>query len=408
MPDVLSQSAVHADPARPADVLFIVNSLRHGGAEKHVVTLLNTFETDRIRPSLAYLKAADPLLSQLKTEKVAAIVSCDAGRRIDFGCVRRLAQLIAERNIRAVVCTNTYSSVYGYLAKLRSGRSPKLISVYHTTILPTRKEKLGLLLYRWMLRRFDLLIYVCNSQREYWRARGLRARRDEVIHNGIDVAYFTDRYSPEEKLAFRQRAGFAADDYVIGLCAALRPEKAHGDLLEAIARMRSEGVRAKALLIGDGPERARIEQKIRDLALEEHVYITGLQSDVRPWIACADVMTLVSRAIETFSIAALESMALGKPLVMSDIGGAAEQVTPGQNGVLFAPGDVSSLRNHLTTLASGPLRITMGAAAAERVRRDYRVERMSAAFENAIAELAAFHGAPGRTRAPERVIASSS
>jgi glycosyltransferase involved in cell wall biosynthesis len=407
MPDTPSQTAAHP-VAAPANVLFIVNSLRHGGAEKHVVTLLNTFETDRIRPSLAYLKAADPLLSQLQREKVAAVVSCNAGKRIDFGSVRRLARLIVAQDIRAIVCTNTYSSVYGYLAKLWSGRDPKLISVYHTTILPTRKERLGLLLYRWMLKRFDLLIYVCNAQREYWRARGLRARRDEVIHNGIDVAYFTDRYSAEEKLAFRQRAGFAAEDYVIGLCAALRPEKAHGDLLAALAQLRSQGVRAKALLIGDGAERERIEQKIRELALEEHVYITGLQSDVRPWIACADVMTLVSRAIETFSIAALESMSLGKPLVMSEIGGAAEQVVPGENGFLFTPGDVASLRQHLTTLASEPLRIRMGAAAAERVRRDYRVERMSAAFENAIADLVASHSASGRTRTLDGVVASSS
>jgi glycosyltransferase involved in cell wall biosynthesis len=228
-----------------------------------------------------------------------------------------------------------------------------------------------------------------------------------VIHNGIDVSHFTDRYSMEEKLAFRQRAGFAPDDYVIGLCAALRPEKAHGDLLAALAQLRSQGVRAKALLIGDGSERARIEQKIRELALEGHVYITGLQSDVRPWIACADVMTLVSRAIETFSIAALESMSLGKPLVMSDIGGAAEQVVPGENGFLFAPGDVDSLRKHLTALASEPLRTRMGAAAAERVRRDYRVERMSAAFENAIADLTASQRAPGRARTLDGVVASS-
>lgn len=362
------------------DVLFILNSLGPGGAERQVVTLLNTLDTNRIHPALAYLKPTTSLLSLLRQEKVAALVSCEARSGIDFGCVRRLADLIVERNVRVLICTNVYSTVYGYLAKRRSGRDVKLISVFHTTIVHGRKEKLQLLLYRWIVKRFDLLIYVCETQRQYWRARGLSAKRDHVIHNGIDVAHFVDRFSQQEKIAIRQRAGFGAEDYVIGLCAGLRPEKAHGDLLEALAQLRAAGVPAKALFIGDGPERGRIEQHIRDLKLTGHVYITGLQSDVRPWIAAADVMTLVSRAVETFSLAALESMALGKPLVMSEIGGAAEQVTPGVHGFLYAPGDIGKLRDHLKTLASAPLRARMGAAAAERVRRDYRVERMTAAY----------------------------
>src|SRR5207237_6523016 len=64
--------------------------------------------------------------------------------------------------------------------------------------------------------------------------------------------------------------GFGPQDYVIGLCAALRPEKAHGDLLTAVAKLRARGVPAKALLIGDGPQRQGLEQTIRQLGLGEH------------------------------------------------------------------------------------------------------------------------------------------
>src|SRR5262249_34186459 len=156
--------------------------------------------------------------------------------------------------------------------------------------------------------------------------------------------------------------GFSPQDYVIGLCAVMRPEKSHGDLLRALKRLHAGGLpAAKALFIGDGPERASIEAQITQLGLTEHVVITGFQPDERPYIECADVMTLVSHE-ETFSLAALECMALGKPLVLSDVGGASEQILDGQTGVLFKPGDIDSLATQLTKLATPALRAQMGPA----------------------------------------------
>ena len=70
------------------------------------------------------------------------------------------------------------------------------------------------------------------------------------------------------------------------------------------------------LIIGEGPQRREIERQIAELELTGHAVIAGHRNDVRPYIACCDVMTLTSHNVETFSIAALESMALGKPLVL--------------------------------------------------------------------------------------------
>jgi glycosyltransferase involved in cell wall biosynthesis len=159
----------------------------------------------------------------------------------------------------------------------------------------------------------------------------------------------------------------------------LRPEKAPGDLLQALARLRARGIPAKAVFIGDGPERPTLERKIADLGLAAHVRITGLQQDVRPFVSCCDVMTLVS-STETFSIAALESMALGKPLVMTDVGGASEQVVHGETGLLFESGDIDALTQHLATLTSAALRSQMGAAAKHRVQECYTLDAMTAGF----------------------------
>jgi glycosyltransferase involved in cell wall biosynthesis len=254
--------------------------------------------------------------------------------------VRQLGAFIRERHIDAIVCTNTYSMLYGYLARRQARRRPKLATVFHTTLLRTYKEKAQMLLYQHLFKRSDLLLYVCENQRDYWRDRGLRAAADGVVHNGIDVELFLRSTDARNEDRLRASFGFAPSDYVIGLCSSCVRRKPMA-ICWAIALLRAQGVAAKALFIGDGPERGAIESAGRvDLGLREHVVITGMQSDVRPYIGCCDVMTLVSHAIETFSLAALESMALAKPLVMSDIGGASEQVLHGQTGLLFEPGDI--------------------------------------------------------------------
>jgi glycosyltransferase involved in cell wall biosynthesis len=370
--------------ARPG-LLFIVNSLEVGGAEKQVVTLLNHLDSSHFRLHLAYLKPRDRLLPQLDTGKLDTLTCCNVTRGVEPRAIRQLADLIRAHRIDAVICTNMYSMLYGYLACSRIRPRPKLATVFHTTLLRTYKEKAQMLLYRHLFRRSDLLIYVSENQRDRWRDWGLRAAADAVVQNGIDVDYFSTARTPRHE-HFRASLGLTEADYVIGLCSGLRPEKAHGDLLHAIARLRDRGIPAKALLIGDGPERPRIESLSSELGLREHVVITGLQEDVRPYIACCDVMTLVSHT-ETFSLAALESMALGKPLVMSDIGGASEQVVHGQTGLLFEPHDIAALTEQLITLESAALRARMGAAAERRVRELYSLRTMTSGFTAQVSRL---------------------
>jgi len=367
-------------------VLFIVNSLETGGAEKQVVSLLNNLDARRFRLHLAYLKRNEKLLPQLRQERLAKLLCCDVARRVDGNAIRRLRELIVGSGIDVVVCTNEYSTLYGWLALRGAGTEAKLVTVFHSTVLRGFRERAQMLLYRQLFNRSDLLVYVCESQRAYWRARGIHPKADEVVYNGIDTDYYTDRRSSEELRDFRDSLGLRDEDYVVGLCSVLRAGKAHGDLLAAISRLRSEGLPAKALLIGDGPERGAIERTVSQLGLQDHVLITGLQQDVRPFVGACDVMALVSHS-ECFSLAALESLSLGKPMVMSNVGGAAELVAHGEHGFLFEPGDIDALASHLRMLTSRPLREHFSRAAALRIRERFTVRVMSERFADRIDRL---------------------
>jgi glycosyltransferase involved in cell wall biosynthesis len=372
-------------------VLAIVSSLCFGGAEKHTVALLNELEQSRFELSLAYLKPVEALLPQLHQERLHGVLSLDVQSKLDWGAVRRLSRFIETERIDVVLCTNEYPALYALLASKLGRHRPRLVEVFHTTLHGTRKERLQMAIYRHVFRRFDLLVYVSSNQQAYWRAKGLRAKRDIVIHNGIDTELFQDRYSREEKAALRAKLGFQDDDYVVAICAALRPEKAHGDLLRALALLRPRISNIKGLIIGDGVERTNIEAMIDQLSLRDSVVITGFQSDVRPLVACSDVVVLSSHAVETFSVAALEAMAIGKPMVLTRIGGADEQVTDDVEGFLFEPGDIESLATHLQTLSSVDKRAAMGTAAVSKVRRQFSQQKMIDAFD---AELRAV--APGK------------
>jgi len=371
-------------------VLFVLNSLCVGGAEKQVVSLVNRLDRSRFALSVLYLKPEETLRPQLEDAACADGIRClGVSKGIEWPAIRAIAEHIERHQIDVMVCTNMYAQLYGWLARRIARRKPRLVEVFHTTDLGSRKERLSMALYKPLTRLADLLVYVCGAQARHWQREGLRARQDTVIYNGIDAERFVDRWSEDDKAALRAGHGLARDDYVVGLCAVMRPEKAHADLLSAIAALRARGVPIKGLLIGDGPLRAALEAQIDALGLRDAVRITGFLQDVRPAVAACDVLVLASHSVETFSLAALEAMALGRPMVMTEIGGAAEQVTPGVHGLLYPPGDLDALADRLATLHERTTREAMGARAAQRVRAEFDLAQMVEGYERTFSALVA-------------------
>jgi glycosyltransferase involved in cell wall biosynthesis len=364
-------------PRHRPGVLVMISSMLVGGAEKHAVSLVNHLDATRFRIGLCYLKPQGNLGHEVDSARLDATFSLNVRSKLDWSAAKELARRIDEHQIDVIVCTNGYPLLYALIASRRAHRPVRLVEVFHTTGFGEPfMSRVRMLLNRFMFRRCDAVIYVSHKQREYWRARGLRVKRDIVIQNGIDADYFTDRSTAQQRAATRAEFGFGPGDFVIGICAALRVEKAHGDLLQALKRLRDSGIHAKVLIIGDGPRRGDIERQIAALKLAGHAVIAGHRTDVRPYIACCDVMTLTSHVVETFSIAALESMALGKPMVLTRIGGAEEQVRHGTNGFLYERGDVAALTHLLRRLTAATDRLSMGAVAARDVRERFTVQRM--------------------------------
>jgi glycosyltransferase involved in cell wall biosynthesis len=365
-------------------LIILVNSLQFGGAERHAIQLANLLPTTYFDVHLVYLKAREELRAELKLD--ANKVWCaNLSGGLDIAGLLRLRRHIKRVNPEIVLCVNTYPLLYAWLAKVLLHRRFALVEVFHSTVLAPAEDRRMRWVYRPLFNAADLLVYVSQAQQRYWNGRGIVARSELVIHNGIDLSRFSEQAVGLSVDDAKARLGIAPDCFTIGLCAVFRPEKAHDDLLQAVAQLKRQGLRCRVLLIGDGPCRPAIESRIAELGLQGEVTITGFQPDVRPYVLACDVMSIVSHRVETFSIAALESMALGKPMVMSDVGGAAEQVVEGKTGFLFPPGDVPALAQALRRVALDPERARMGQMSRARTEKHFQQSHMVARYAAVLA-----------------------
>ncbi len=144
-----------------------------------------------------------------------------------------------------------------------------------------------------------------------------------------------------------------------------RPVKRPVDCVEVLARVRAGGVNARLVMVGDGPERTRVENRARCLGVHECCSFVGKQARIVDYLSAADVLLLPSEQ-ESFGLAALEAMACEAPVVASRVGGVPEVVTDGETGYLSAVGDVEKMSADAARLLTNKeLRMRMGESARE-------------------------------------------
>ncbi|HEX8748827.1 MAG TPA: N-acetyl-alpha-D-glucosaminyl L-malate synthase BshA [Pyrinomonadaceae bacterium] len=144
-----------------------------------------------------------------------------------------------------------------------------------------------------------------------------------------------------------------------------RPVKRPVDCVEILARVREQGVRARLVMVGDGPERVNVEHRARCLQVSEHCSFVGKQPKIIDYLSVADVLLLPSEQ-ESFGLAALEAMACEVPVIASRVGGIPEVVEDGETGCLSEVGDVEKMSSDAAMLLKDErLRSEMGRRARE-------------------------------------------
>jgi glycosyltransferase involved in cell wall biosynthesis len=203
----------------------------------------------------------------------------------------------------------------------------------------------------------------------------LKESRVHVVPNGIDAELFRPRPVADA----RARLGLGSGPIFVAV-GRLSPDKGFHHAVQALALLDGEASDAKLIIVGEGPERQRLEWLSRQLEIDERVIFAGTQTHdgVAFHLAAADVFLFPTERDEAAPLVLPQAMACAKPVVASRTGGITEVIgESGEYGILVPPGDAAVLANEMSTLLSDPsLRQRLGEAARRRVLAEYSIERM--------------------------------
>jgi glycosyltransferase involved in cell wall biosynthesis len=229
------------------------------------------------------------------------------------------------------------------------------------------------------LRHMQRIIAVAHGVKHHLvEQEGLPGERIEVIHNSISPTDFADPSSQDEDRAMVRREWGLTDEHRVAMIVAnLRPEKNHARFLRI----------ARFVVVGDGAERANLEQYAQALGVGEVVRFTGFRKDIPQVLAAADAVTLTSNE-EAFPLALLESMAAERPVVATRVGSLEEMVIEGETGHLIPADDEKSFADalHRVLVDQGKAR-AMGQAARRHVLQHFTVTQMVQAHERLFEQL---------------------
>ena len=277
----------------------------------------------------------------------------------------------------------------GHIAALAGGKPPLVVSLHGSDIAVSERSRPIGKATRWALARAAAV--TAPSQDLLARAEALGARGLlELVPYGADVEAFD---VPEGTVqAMRERVGARQDDVVVAGIGRLIPVKGFRYLIEAFAKASAGNPCLRLLVVGDGDERAALEERTASLDLRDSVTFAGMAApgEIPAYLAASDVVVVPSVRyggyVDGLPNVALEAMAAGKPLVASRVGGLPQLVREGETGLLVGERDVAGLVEALARLSGEPkLRERLGANARELVRGSMSwnatAERFESVFE---------------------------
>jgi glycosyltransferase involved in cell wall biosynthesis len=364
-------------------VCQVVHSLSVGGTELLACNLGRRLSNE-FRIVYACLDEAGALAADLQREGFAVrVIGRSPG--IDFGCARRLARFLRAEHVDLVHAHQYTPFFYALIPGLFRTRSPILFTE-HGRFFPDVPRPKRIVFNRVCLRRRDRVVAVGNSVRQALITNeGIPAERIAVIHNGVDLRHAClDR---PIRCQVRQQLGIEESAVVIIQVARLDPLKDYGTAIRTMARLKELCPQARLLLVGEGPEREKIEQEIARHQVAASIKLLGYRSDVAQLLRAADVMLLTSIS-EGIPVTLIEGMGAALPIVATDVGGVSEVIHHGDCGYLTPAGDDRALADALFRLASDPaMRERMGRQGAVRARDLFSEERMIQAYRNLYREM---------------------
>lgn len=364
-------------------ILHIIPSLDQSGAEKQLVLLATALPADEFDVSVCALTRGGPWLDVLHERGIPTTV-IGKKHKLDPWAYGRLKRHIRQTAPHLVHTWMFAANSYGRLAARQAGIT-RIIAAERCA--DPWKHWYQLQLDRWLARFTNVIVVNSEGVLDFYQKSGLPSERFRLIPNGVVTNDGQPQITREE---FIRGLGIPDGARLIGVIGRLWPQKRVHDLIWAADLLKSVRTDAHVLIVGDGPERARLERFRDRLQVADRVHFLGHRADLSAWLPCLDCIWLAS-GYEGQSNAVMEAMMARVPVIVTDIPGNRELIQHEVTGFLVPVGNRARFVQHtLTLFQDGECAHRIGAAARQRMIEHFSVTDMVQRYVNVYHEVLAY------------------
>lgn len=355
-------------------VLHLITRLPIGGAERLLLGILRNLDPNEFDSIVCCIQDRGELADEVEALGIPVIV-LELMRKggHDRQVVPALRRIMREHRIDLIHTHLYHANLYGRLAARKEG-IPAIASVHNTY---KKRKWYRHLINRWLAgKTFVVTAGSEDVEKDLLTVDRLSPKKVVRLPNSIDLSRVETSLSVTEAKA---RFGFTDNEVVIGTVGRVEEQKGHVFLLEAFAqlRRRADGNRLKLLLVGDGRLLPELKETAARLGISDAVCFPGNIAKLAEVYQAIDLFTMPS-LWEGLSLAMLEAMAAGLPMVATEVGGARDVLGNNQWGLLVPPHDAAALASAIDSLLDDPdTAARLAAAGKARVHANYSVAALA-------------------------------
>lgn len=367
---------------KPA-VLQLIDSFHQGGSERQALQLTRLLaESGKFRVHLACLSPEGTLRATIEDSRLGEIPSFPLNSFYDANAVRQLrrfVQWLKSSDIDIIHTHDFYTNVFGMAGGALARLPVRVASMRETAGMRTSTQK------KVQQVAYSLAHHVVansNAVKQTVIAAGTPAEKITVVYNGLDSARLISRVTSRGEILSLLGLRLDENRRFVSIVANMRHEvKDYPMLLRAARRVVDAEPEAAFLLAGEGELTDSLRALAAELGVEQSTYFLGRCERVAELLNVSEICVLSSKA-EGFSNSILEYMAAGRPVVVTNVGGASELVTEGETGYLVASGDDAGMASRIISLLADPARAkAMGENGKQVVKEKFSCEAQLARTE---------------------------
>ncbi len=364
--------------------MHIMLSLETGGLENGVVNLINHMNPDLFEVSVCCLRKMGNLSERIERSRRKVWLINNGGEN-SIPSIFRLIKLFKNNKVD-IVHTHGWATLLPGFVSAKLSEVPIVINGEHGILIADKKRRV--IAQKLLFQMVDCNLTVSKDLvSRISRIFNIDKDNFYPIINGVNLLNFQKR-SDVIRQKIRSEIGVGKNGFLVGSVGRIVPVKRYDLLIDAIELLLREGSDVYLTIIGDGPLKTALQNRIAQKELENRVFLLGRKENVADFLTAMDIFVL-SSDFEGISNTILEAMTSSLPIVATRVGGTPEIVDDNRTGLLCEPNDINSLASSLARLITdNNLREKMGLEARQDVEARFSLNRMVREYEDIYLKLA--------------------